>query len=178
MIDPKLKNKVVLITGANHGIGAASVKMLAAQGAKIFISYSITDSPYPAEEMNEALRKGIGGWPLYFAMQQQSAESVVKDIRSNGGAAVAREFDLGETDNISRLFDICEAELGAVDILILNHAHCIYETFDPNSVTHEPFSVHLTSIESIDRHFSVNTRASVLMMKEYLQRYLVRKAEW
>jgi 3-oxoacyl-[acyl-carrier protein] reductase len=178
MIDPKLKNKTVLITGANHGIGAATAKKLAAQGARVFITYYIPDFPYSTEELAEARLKGIGGWPLYFAMQAQPVDMVVNEIRSQGGIAAVRDFDLGVADNIGRLFDSCEAEIGPVDILICNHTHCVYETFDPSLEEEGKFGVHLTATDSIDRHFAVNARACALMMREYLQRYISRKTQW
>lgn len=178
MIEPKLDNKVVLITGANHGIGAASAKMLAAQGAKIFITYHITDSPYSSDELAQARNKGIGGLPLYFALQQQPGESVAEEIRTQGGTAVAEEADLGRFENTTRLFNACEERIGPVDILINNHTYNVFDTFDPAHVTDDSFGVHLTDIDIIDRYFAVNTRACALMMREYLERYLARKAEW
>ena len=41
MIDPRLKEKVVLITGANnpHGIGAGVARAFAAQGSRVFLHY-------------------------------------------------------------------------------------------------------------------------------------------
>ena len=178
MINPQLDGKVALVTGANHGIGAATAKALAAQGAKVFISYYISECPYSEQELEEARRIGVGGDLLYRAMQQQSGDAVVEAIRGRGGTAASFEVNLEEADNIARLFDRCDSEVGPVDILILNHAHDVLETFDPASVTNAKPEVVLTNAESIDRHFAVNSRASALMISEYLRRHLQREASW
>ncbi len=176
MIDPQLDGQVVLITGANHGIGAATAKAFAAQGSKVFIAYYRAVCRYSEEELEQAREAGIGGDALYCAMQQQTAEPLVQQIRAQGGIAAAHDADLANPDNIPRLFDLCEAELGPVEILVNNHTHCALETFDPALVTDEGSGVHLTTAASIDAHFAINARAYALMMSEYLKRYLQRKA--
>ena len=178
MIDPQVGDKVVLITGANHGIGAATAKAFAAQAAKVFIAYYRGPCRYSEEELQKAREAGVGGPVLYEAMQQQSGELVVRDIRSEGGVAVGHEADLADTSNIPMLFDLCEAKLGPVDILVNNHTYCVLETFDPDRKTFLGFEVHLTSGEGIDAHFAVNARAYALMMSEYLTRHLNRQAQW
>ena len=40
-----LKDKVVIVTGANHGIGAATAVAFAQQGAKVFINYLRARTP-------------------------------------------------------------------------------------------------------------------------------------
>ncbi len=176
MINPQLKDKVVLITGANHGIGAETARRLAEQGAKVFITYYRVDNEYSAEELAQAEQANIGGDSLYHAKQQQSADVVLNDIRAQGGQAEAIEADLSDANIIPQLFDACAKAFGPVDILINNHTHCEPETFDPELVTEEGGGVNLTNAASIDKHFVVNARAVALLMREYVERYLARSA--
>jgi 3-oxoacyl-[acyl-carrier protein] reductase len=94
MLDIGLKHRVVMITGANHGIGAATARAFAAQGARVFITYYRDATRYSPEGLERAQQVGVGGDVLYRAMQQQSADPLVEQICSAGGTAVAHEIDL------------------------------------------------------------------------------------
>lgn len=176
MINPCLDNKVVLITGANHGIGAAISKAFAAQGAKVFIAFYRDTCRYSEEELQLAKASGIGGDILYRAMQQQSADPLLENLRAQGSMALAHEADLSTPDNIPVLFNLCESHLGGVDILVNNHTLCKLETFDPSLVSDSDGGVQLVTVAGIDAHLAVNARAYALMMAEYLKRYLKRGA--
>ena len=173
-----LAGKVVLITGANHGIGAATAKALATQNSSVFITYHRDVCRYTEGELQEAKEAGTGGDVLYRAMQQQSTDSLVRYIHDQGGTAVAHEVDLANADNIPLLFDLCEEKLGSVDILVNNHTCCVLETFDPALTSDEGSGIHLPTAATIDAHFATNARAYALMMSEYLKRHLQRKCEW
>ena len=178
MIEPGLSDKVVLITGANHGIGAATAMALAAQGAKVFITYFREESSFTNEELVQASIQGVGGRLLYEAHQQQTADGVVQAIQAKGEIATTFEADLACVENIHTVYDLCEERLGPVDVLVNNHTACIMETFDPARVTEEGFGRHLPTADSIDAHFIVNARAYALLMTEYVVRYLGRSARW
>lgn len=180
MVETGIDGKVALVTGGNHGIGAAIAQALAAQGAKIFITYFRPETAYAESELQAALDAGIGGNRLYWANQQQSADHVVAAIRKAGGTATALELDLSESEAIPGLYDRCEAELGPVQILVNNHTYCAPETFDPANVGHNESGagVQLTSADGIDRHMAVNVRATVLLMREFVERHVGRGVDW
>lgn len=178
MIDPGLKNKVAIVTGANHGIGAAIAKALAKQGVKVFINYLRipTDST--------SVKESEPGEKLYRAKQTQSAEAVVAEIRQGGGEVEAWEADLAKPATIPELFDRAEQSFGTVDILVNNAAYCSSDTFIPSDRLKEKdksaggFSMQTITAESHDKHFAVNSRAVALMTAEFARRYLKEKKNW
>ena len=176
MIDTGLKNKVVLVTGANHGIGAATAKAFAAEGAKVFINYLRLSPEYYGISEEEAKKASAPGMPFYHAMRTKLADDVVQEVRSHGGQAEAWEADLANPEIIPQLFDRAEELFGPVDVLINNAAHWESDTFIPQSQLElGKFSI---TAESHDKHFAVNSRAVALMMAEYARRHIKRGAHW
>jgi 3-oxoacyl-[acyl-carrier protein] reductase len=176
MIDLGLAGKTVLITGANHGIGAATALAFAEQGADVFLSFYRDLRRYSDAEQRDALQTGVGGDALYCAIHQHEPTDIVARIRERGRRVGSFEADLGRPESIGAVFDACEAAIGPVDVLVNNHTHCTPETFDPAAVRTEPGGARMISASGIDQHFSVNARAYALLMAEYVRRYLGRKA--
>lgn len=172
-----MPKQTVLITGANHGIGAASAAAFCKQGARVFLTAYRPPPALSEAEMQTARATGAGGPALYAAMQQQPLRSVLARLTDSGADAAGLEMDLAAPNAVSRLFDACEDAVGAVDVLVINHTHDVLETFDPARARSEGFAIHLVSAEEIDRHFAVNARATALLIAEYTRRFLQRGLE-
>lgn len=88
-----LKDKVAIVTGSSRGIGAATVKLLAAQGARVAVNYV------------KARDKG---------------EEVVAEITDNGGQAILVQADVSQPEDAERLVDEAREAHGPIDILVNN----------------------------------------------------------
>ena len=177
-MDTGLKDKVVLITGINNplGIGAATARAFAVQGAAVFGTYlrlpgRPTSASTPGEE-------------FYRAQSAKSADEVVAAIRADGGRIAAWEADLADPAVVPQLFDRAERELGPVDVLVNNAARCDPDTFvpetqlGPDARAVDAFPMSTITADAHDRHFAVNSRAVALMMAEYARRHVARGARW
>ncbi len=72
----KLNGKVALVTGAGRGIGAATAKMLAAEGASVLVN---DRDEAPCQQVAEEIR-AAGGRAIGFAVDitaDQAAEQLI-----------------------------------------------------------------------------------------------------
>lgn len=185
MLNPGLKDKVVIITGANnpYGIGAAVAKTFAEQKAKLFLHYF--QSPATTRQTPQSNEPSTPGHTFYETQQQKSATEVLKTVHQLGAEGVAWEGDLTDPQNAINLFNQAEKTFGQVDILINNAAYSQGDTFLPAESDLPNKLVELwanrpkpINIASIDNHFAVNTRAPALLMAEFSRRHIARKAIW
>lgn len=174
MIDTKLQGKVALITGANHGIGAATAKALAAEGVSVLINY-LRMPPMNTYRPGEKLDR-------YDTLRAKTADDVLQAIRAHGGRAEAIEADLSDPATIPYLFDQAEALFGPIDILVNNADYCVQDTFLPPSEDQQKApDGYMTSpfrVETHDRHFAVNSRAIALLIAEFARRRLAHGIHW
>jgi 3-oxoacyl-[acyl-carrier protein] reductase len=162
-----LDGRVALVTGANHGIGAATALSLARAGAAVLVTYLALEDP-PDRGTPDAYRRNRAG----------DADKVIRQIRAAGAQGQAVQADLRETEAVGRLFDDAERAFGPIDILVHNATGWVADTFKPTTVDRLGRDVRPVTGETIDQQFAVDARAGGLLIAEFACRHVARGASW
>lgn len=159
---------VAIVTGANHGIGAATAERFAADGIAVVIAYLrgrvLDESATPERYQQNRMRSG---------------EELSERINAAGGRAVAVEADLLDATTPALLFDRAEAELGPVDIVINNATGWASgDSFAADGLDPAGRTTPEMTAELFDRTFGVDARGGALMIAEFARRHIARSATW
>lgn len=122
----KLADRVALITGAGSGIGRGCALLFAREGARIAVA----------------------------DIDEQSAAETVRQIREQGGDAIAIAADVSSPDDAQAMVEATVKQWGTIDILYNNAA-------DEGPIC---FAAQIT-VEQFDRVIGVNLRGTWLGMK-------------
>jgi 3-oxoacyl-[acyl-carrier protein] reductase len=162
-----IEGRVAMVTGANHGIGAATAVALASGGAHVLVSYLRVDD-----------RAEDGGPEAYRMNRARDASEVVRSILGAGGQAEAVEADLRDPSTPATLFDAAEAAFGPVEILVNNATGWRQDTFKPVERDHLDRPLERLSAETATQVLEVDARGSALMIAEFARRHVARGADW
>ena len=88
----RFTNKIVMVTGAAHGIGRAIALRFGSEGAQVIVN----------------------------DVNAQGAEATVQAITTNGGLAVPGVADVSDKSQVDRLFDSVLERFGTVNVLVNN----------------------------------------------------------
>jgi NAD(P)-dependent dehydrogenase (short-subunit alcohol dehydrogenase family) len=126
------KDGAVIVTGGSRGIGAAISRLLGAHGHPVAVN---------------------------FINDETAAKVVVRDIISAGGHAIAVQGNVGREEDILRLFQIAERELGPIEGLVNNAA-----------ITGGFARVRDLTANALEEVLTINVAGSMLCAREAVRR--------
>jgi NAD(P)-dependent dehydrogenase (short-subunit alcohol dehydrogenase family) len=123
----QLKGKVAIVTGASAGIGRAAAKLFAEEGAKVVVC----------------------------ARRSSELKSLVDEIKTSGGEAVAHAGDVANEETARKLVELAVGTFGKLDVSF-NNAGVMGETGPTTEVTRkgwdETLAINLTSAFLAAKH--------------------------
>ncbi|MEJ8650673.1 SDR family oxidoreductase [Streptomyces sp. MS1.AVA.3] len=138
------RRPLTLVTGVGRtvGIGAGIALQMARSGWDIAFTYW---SPYDKR--------------MVWGVEPGATGTIDHALAEHGASTAAIEADLADPGAPARIFNEAERRLGSITALVM--CHC--ESVDSGLLD--------TTVESFDRHFAVNARATWLLIREYGLRF-------
>ncbi|MDM1281781.1 glucose 1-dehydrogenase [Acinetobacter indicus] len=122
-----LKDKVVIVTGGAGGIGSATCRRLAEEGAKVAI----------------------------FDMNMTAAEQLAQEINQQNGQALAVQCDITNHNTVEQAVQQVESQLGPVDGLVNNAGWDIFKPFVKTNPQEWDKLIQINLVGMLNMHFTV-----------------------
>ena len=122
----------LIVTGASRGIGAAIARLAGKRGYSVAVNFSTGEA---------------------------EAQKIAQEIVAGGGRAAAIRADISREDQIMRLFETAERELGPITALVNNAA-----------VTGGFARVQDVTADAIQKTFAINVTGAMLCAREAVRR--------
>jgi 3-oxoacyl-[acyl-carrier protein] reductase len=140
MVEPGRGERVVVVTGVSRraGIGFAVAQRLLRDGAKVLIhSFAPHDAGRP------------------WGADPGGIDALIGELGGTSDRLQHVEADLGDTGAPQRVMEAATGAFGAVDALVVNHAHGSSQ------------SLETVTADELDRAWAVNVRAAVLLTQAF-----------
>ena len=155
MINYGLKNRVVLITGANNpqGIGATTALAFAREGAKVVLVYKKIFRPFDKNKTDK------NGTDRYFEANAGNADIVESKLKEINADYIILESDISNEDDVKAIYSTVMDRYARIDILVNNAAEGDMDGLD---------TIEKITPNVIDDTFAVNVRGSIMMTREMI----------
>ena len=149
-----MENKIVLVVGGSGGIGSATAKRLAMEGAKVVLA---------------SRTKG-------------EVEKVAKEINDNGGEAFAIEVDATNQASVEKMTEEITGQLGKIDVLVNAFGQGIIQPFmdiDPQDakeiIDTNVYGTFLVT-QTVMKNMKEDEPTSVVMFPGTMGKYVMKNA--
>jgi NAD(P)-dependent dehydrogenase (short-subunit alcohol dehydrogenase family) len=128
-MDLGIGGKVAIVTGASRGIGRATAKVLAQEGASLVVAGYDAYYDYRAVASRGRDRS------------TKELDSIAEEIRAAGGKAVAVPADVTVAADFTRVAETAISKFGRIDILVNDAGVTLTKEFD--AMTEEEWKFHI-----------------------------------
>ncbi|GAB5407951.1 MAG: SDR family oxidoreductase [Balneolaceae bacterium] len=149
-----MKGKVVLIVGGSGGIGSATAKELASQGARVILA----------------------------ARNKSKAEEVAKEINERGGDAYAIDVDVTSESSVQNMAQEVESSLGKIDVLVNAFGQGLIQPFreikskDAKEIIEvNVFGTFLVT-QTVLKHMNTEHSTNVIMFPGTMGKYVMKNS--
>jgi len=172
---PPLSGRTAVVTGANHGIGAAVAVELARLGSNVLVTFlrsapsAASTSQGPGPALSES---------AYDAERRRDSSAVIELIESHGSRGLAVETNLNAAAAPARVFDEAEGAFGPVSILVNNASGWRQDTFSGKARDLMSRPMEEVTEATFEANFGVDAKAGALLIAEFSRRHLLSGGSW